>query len=165
MIRLNADEAWEEIASAQTGILTTLRRDGMPIALPVWFVAEDRTIAMRTPAGTKKIARVRHDPRASFLVESGERWVELRAVHLTGTCRDSSPTSTAIEPHRGGHRREVRGVSPAAGGSARGDAATYYANAGVFCGSCPRAEILTWDNARPHRGTAVVTLTLPNRLL
>ena len=33
---------------------------------------------------TKKLARLRHDPRASFLVESGERWVELEAVHLTG---------------------------------------------------------------------------------
>jgi hypothetical protein len=52
--------------------------------LPVWFVAEDRTVAMRTPAGTKKIVRVRKDPRASFLIESGERWVDLRAVHLTG---------------------------------------------------------------------------------
>src|ERR1700761_4285918 len=59
MIRFTQDEAWEELASAHTGILTTLRRDGMPIALPVWFVAEDRTIAIMTPAGTKKIARVR----------------------------------------------------------------------------------------------------------
>src|SRR5271155_3465040 len=83
-IRLTPDEAWEAVGAAHTGILTTLRRDGMPIALPVWFVVEDRTVAMMTPAGTKKIARVRHDPRASFLVESGERWVELRAVHLTG---------------------------------------------------------------------------------
>jgi PPOX class probable F420-dependent enzyme len=83
-IRLKLDEAWEAVESAHTGIFTTLRRDGMPIALPVWFVVEDRTIAMMTPAGTKKIARIRHDPRASFLVESGERWAELRGVHLTG---------------------------------------------------------------------------------
>ncbi|MGO9507140.1 MAG: hypothetical protein ACLPXZ_07265 [Mycobacterium sp.] len=25
-----------------------MRRDGMPIALPVWFVAEDRTVEMMT---------------------------------------------------------------------------------------------------------------------
>src|ERR1700742_2975425 len=84
MIRLTEEEAWAEIAAAHTGILTTLRGNGMPIALPVWFVAEDRTVAMRTPGATKKIARIRNDPRASFLVESGERWVDLRAVHLTG---------------------------------------------------------------------------------
>ena len=61
MSRLTADEAWQEIASAHTGILTTLRRDGMPIALPVWFVAEDRTVAIMTPASTKKIPRVRNE--------------------------------------------------------------------------------------------------------
>src|SRR5271156_2267157 len=83
-IRVTLYEGSDDAGTAQTGILTTLRRGGMPIALPVWFVVEDRTVAMMTPAGTKKIARVQHDPRASFLVESGERWVELRAVHLTG---------------------------------------------------------------------------------
>jgi PPOX class probable F420-dependent enzyme len=84
-VRLPADEAWAVIAAAHTGIFTTLRRDGMPIALPVWFVALDRTVCLAAPSRTKKVARLRHDPRASFLVESGERWAELQAVHLTGT--------------------------------------------------------------------------------
>jgi general stress protein 26 len=82
---LTADEAWGVLAGAHTGIFTTLRRDGMPIALPVWFVVVDRTIGLSIPAATKKLARVRHDPRASFLVESGLAWVDLQAVHLTGT--------------------------------------------------------------------------------
>jgi hypothetical protein len=56
----------------------------MPISLPMWFVVLDRTICIGAPSGTKKLARLRHDPRASFLVESGERWAELEAVHLTG---------------------------------------------------------------------------------
>ena len=56
----------------------------MPISLPMWFVVLDRTICISAPSGTKKLARLRHDPRASFLVESGERWAELEAVHLTG---------------------------------------------------------------------------------
>jgi PPOX class probable F420-dependent enzyme len=83
-VRLSADEAWSVIEAAHTGIFTTLRRDGMPIALPVWFVALDRTICLGAPSRTKKIGRLRRDPRASFLVESGERWAELEAVHLTG---------------------------------------------------------------------------------
>jgi nitroimidazol reductase NimA-like FMN-containing flavoprotein (pyridoxamine 5'-phosphate oxidase superfamily) len=72
------------LAHAHTGIFTTLRRDGMPIAVPVWFVALDRSICLAAPSRTKKIARVRNDDRGSFLVESGEKWVELQAVHLTG---------------------------------------------------------------------------------
>jgi len=145
MIRLTEDEAWAEIASAHTGILTTLRRDGMPIALPVWFVAEDRTIAMMTPAGTKKIARVRHDPRASFLVESGERWAELRGVHLTGRVEvvtDDTATQridAAIDGKYAAFRPALAGL-PAA-------TQAYYASQ-VYLRFVPEGKILTWDNAR-----------------
>ncbi|HXY91555.1 MAG TPA: pyridoxamine 5'-phosphate oxidase family protein [Acidimicrobiia bacterium] len=83
-VRLTPDEAWRVLERAHTGILTTLRRDGMPVTLPMWFVALDRTICFSTPSRTKKLARVRRDARASFLVESGERWAELEAVQLNG---------------------------------------------------------------------------------
>ena len=81
-VRLTEDEAWAELAAAHTGILTTLRRDGRPVSLPVWFVALDRHVYVRTPARTHKVGHVEHDPRATFLVERGERWAELCAVML-----------------------------------------------------------------------------------
>ena len=84
-VRLGADEAWQVVHGAHTGILTTLRRDGSPISLPVWFVTWDRRVYVTGPSQTKKFARIRRDPRVSFLVESGTRWAELRAVHLSGT--------------------------------------------------------------------------------
>jgi PPOX class probable F420-dependent enzyme len=83
-VRMSRDEMWEMLTNAHTGILTTLRRDGMPIALPVWFCVLDGHVHVRTPGRSKKVARWRHDPRVSFLVEDGERWAELRSVHLTG---------------------------------------------------------------------------------
>jgi PPOX class probable F420-dependent enzyme len=144
-IRLTLDEAWEVVESAHTGIFTTLRRDGMPIALPVWFVVEDRSIAMMTPAGTKKIARIRHDPRASFLVESGERWAELRGVHLTGrveVVEDAAGTSrieAAVNAKYAAFRPPVANL-PAA-------TRAYYAKQ-VFLRFVPEGRILTWDNAR-----------------
>jgi PPOX class probable F420-dependent enzyme len=144
-IRLTSDEAWEAVGAAHTGILTTLRRDGMPIALPVWFVVDDRTVAMMTPAGTKKIARVRHDPRASFLVESGECWVELRAVHLTGRVEiveDATSVSrieSAVNDKYAAFRPPVANL-PAA-------TQAYYASQ-VFLRFVPDGRILTWDNAR-----------------
>ncbi len=144
-IRLTSDEAWEAVGAAHTGILTTLRQDGMPIALPVWFVVDDRTVAMMTPAGTKKIARVRHDPRASFLVDSGQRWVELRAVHLTGRVEiveDATAISrieAAVNEKYAAFRPPVADL-PAA-------VQAYYASQ-VFLRFVPEGRILTWDNAR-----------------
>lgn len=86
-IRLSRDEAWAVLASAHTGIFTSLRSDGVPITLPVWFVALDRRIYIDAVSRTKKVARVRRDARVSFLVESGERWRDLQGVSLTGRAR------------------------------------------------------------------------------
>ena len=81
--RMSEEEIWSYVESAYTGIFTTLRRDGMPIALPIWYACIDRKIYMDTRR--KKLTRVANDPRASFLVEDGARWSELKAVHMTGT--------------------------------------------------------------------------------
>ena len=42
--RLTDDEIWAYVTDAHTGIMTTLRRDGMPIAMPLWFAVVDRAI-------------------------------------------------------------------------------------------------------------------------
>jgi PPOX class probable F420-dependent enzyme len=144
-IRLTSDEAWEAVESAHTGILTTLRRDGMPIALPVWFVVDDRTVALMTPAGTKKIARVRHDPRAAFLVESGERYIELRAVHLTGRVEvvEDDQAMSRIEAAVNAKYAAFRPASASLPEAAQ----AYYASQ-VFLRFVPDGRILTWDNAQ-----------------
>jgi len=77
--RLTDVEALAKIDAAHTGVLTTLRRDGQPVTLPMWHAVIDRHIFVRTLRRTKKVARVRHDGRASFLVESGLDWAELCA--------------------------------------------------------------------------------------
>jgi PPOX class probable F420-dependent enzyme len=144
-IRLTRDEAWEAVESAHTGILTTLRRDGMPIALPVWFVVDDDAIALMTPASTKKIARIRHDRRASFLIESGEQYLELRGVHFTGRVEtvadaDAKARIEAAVNAKYASFRPPAGDLPAA-------AQAYYAEQ-VFLRFVPDERILTWDNAR-----------------
>ena len=83
-VRLSDEEAWEVLRTAHTGILTTLRRDGSPVAVPVWFVVDGRVIYVTGPKTTKKFVRIQHDPRVSFLVESGDAWKELCAVHVNG---------------------------------------------------------------------------------
>jgi nitroimidazol reductase NimA-like FMN-containing flavoprotein (pyridoxamine 5'-phosphate oxidase superfamily) len=79
-VRMSDDEAWQMVERSVNGTLTTLKRDGRPVALPVWFVALDRRIYITTRG--RKLQRIRRDSRCSFLVEAGERWADLRAVHL-----------------------------------------------------------------------------------
>ena len=79
-VRLEDSAAWEFLTRGHTGIFTSLRRDGVPISLPIWFVVLDGAIYTRTPGVTTKLRRVEHDSRACFLVEAGQAWKELRAV-------------------------------------------------------------------------------------
>jgi len=83
-IQLSHEEIRDVLSSAHTGIFTSLRADGWPVSLPIWFVALDDRIYIRTPAKSRKVGRVRGDDRVSFLVESGEAWKELEAVVITG---------------------------------------------------------------------------------
>jgi PPOX class probable F420-dependent enzyme len=145
-VRLSTDEAWDVLERSHTGILTTLRADGTPIALPVWFVALDRRLYVATPARTKKVARLRRDPRVSFLVESGLAWAELRAVHLTGTA------SIVGEPAllaRVRARLDAKYAAFRTARSAMPEATRrHYAGEQVVIEITPDERMLTWDNAR-----------------
>ena len=144
-IRLSADEAWEVLAAAHTGILTTLRRDGMPITLPMWFVALDRTICFSAPSRTKKVARLRHDPRAAFLVESGARWAELRAVHLTGRVEEVIDDGVAA---RIADLMDTKYAAYRTDAGAMPDATRAHYSARTTFRLVPDERVLTWDNAR-----------------
>jgi PPOX class probable F420-dependent enzyme len=150
-VRLSEDEAWEVLAASHTGILTTLRRDGFPVALPVWFVVEDRVIYVAGPAVTRKFQRVRHDPRASFLVESGERWAELRAVQVTGRAQVvDDPDWDHIDALLDAKYKAARTPREQMPASAR----ARYDAARSLLRIVAEGRLLTWDNARldPARG-------------
>ena len=150
---MSPDEAWDALARAHTGIFTTLRRDGMPITLPVWFVAIDRSICLAAPSRTKKLARLRRDPRASFLIESGDRWVELLAVHLTGRCEllDLEKDRSLIE--RIDDELDVKYAPYRANHAAMPQKTQEHYSARTFIRFIPDSRVLTWDNSRmPLKG-------------
>jgi len=144
-LRLSDDEIWAFVTDAHTGVMTTLRRDGAPVALPVWFACVDRLIYVHTRG--KKLLRIANDPRASFLVESGEAWADLKAVHFTGTAalaalspellaRVEAESSRKYDPFR----------TPA---SAMPEAtARHYASTMQWVRFTPDSRVLSWDNRK-----------------
>ncbi len=144
-LRLSADEAWDFLDRAHTGILTTLRSDGSPIALPVWFVTLDRTICVGAPAGTKKITRVRRDPRASFLVEQGKRWAELQAVHLSGRVDIVADDELVERVTRALDEKYEQFRTPSA---AMPEASQKHYAQRTILRLHPEGRILSWDNRR-----------------
>ena len=67
------------LASHQNGTLATLRRDGRPqlsVVTYAWYPDDDGREIVRTSTvdGRAKVANLRRDPRASFLVSGGSGW-------------------------------------------------------------------------------------------
>jgi PPOX class probable F420-dependent enzyme len=146
-VRLNRDEAWAVIHDSHTGILTTLRRDGTPITLPTWFVDLDRTVCFSTPALTKKVGRIRRNSRVSFLVESGRRWAELQAVHLTGVAEvvDDPQLAARIAAALDSKYEAFRTRRAAMPAATRDH---YESHGTVYIRILPDDRILNWDNSR-----------------
>jgi PPOX class probable F420-dependent enzyme len=145
-VRMSRDEAWHVLSGAHTGILTTLRRDGVPITLPVWFVVLDQRIYVSGPAQAKKFARVRRDPRASFLVESGSRWSELRGVHVTGRATVVNDPALLERIRAAMHEKYHSFRMPRA--SMPDETRAHYDTDATTIEIVPDERVLNWDNAR-----------------
>jgi PPOX class probable F420-dependent enzyme len=83
-ISMDAQEVRAFITQAHTVVLCTTGPDGVPDPVPMWFVVRDDVLWMRTYAKSQKVQNLLRDPRAALLIESGERYVELHGVQLTG---------------------------------------------------------------------------------
>jgi PPOX class probable F420-dependent enzyme len=147
-VRLSEDEAWARIAASHTGILTSLRADGWPVALPVWFAVEERTIYVRTPPAAAKLKRIRRDPRCGFLVEAGESWAELAAVSLQmrgtvldreGDAEEAARAMAMIEARYAGNRTAEEKLP--------GATLKHYAERLVIRLE-PTGPMVSWDNSR-----------------
>jgi PPOX class probable F420-dependent enzyme len=69
----------EFLADRRYGILTTLRADGMPVSIPVWYEWDGATLRMFAHQASGKLKRINHDARATVLVvnhpDEPEHWV------------------------------------------------------------------------------------------
>lgn len=84
-IALTPDEVDDLLSAARTMVLVTTGPDGVPDPVPMWFVVgTDGALLMRTYAASQKVLNLARDPRFAALVETGERYAELRGVQLSG---------------------------------------------------------------------------------
>ena len=148
--RMTETEVWDFVRDGHTGIFTTLRRDGMPIAMPMWYCCLDRTVYMQTRG--RKLQRIQHDPRTSFLVESGDIWAEMAAVHLTGRAEHIESPSNDLEAAFGAEmERKYRAFRGTGLGGARVPKQVdeyYAAQMRGLVRFVPDDRVLHWDNAK-----------------
>ena len=99
---MSEEEIRDFLSSARTMILTTIGPDGVPDPVAMWFVLRDgdaggSDIWMRTYAKSQKVANIRRDSRVAILVESGDRYAELKGVQISGRLELSDDIDTICD--------------------------------------------------------------------
>jgi hypothetical protein len=143
---MSPEECWAMLEASVNGTLVTLRKDGRPIALPVWFVVLDHKIYISTRG--KKLTRVRNDKRCAFLVEAGERWAELRAVHVECEGRVIDPSADLTARMAAAMSDKYAAYRTASQAMPAATRQHYNQAVGGIIELEPVGKLLNWDNRR-----------------
>lgn len=141
---MTPDERDMFLEQAATGVLTTLRLDGSPISLPMWFVMIERDVHVRTRASARKVGRIERDGRACFVVDSGAAWVDLRAVTISGSLVAVTGSAASVVEEALNEKYQGLGVPDRV--PAR--TAEHYADESRYFRLVPEQRELTWDNSK-----------------
>ena len=83
-IRMTDAEIRDFLAEQRTLQVASINRDGTPHLVAMWYGLIDDDIVFWTYGKSQKIANLRRDPRITCLVESGNKYEELKGVAITG---------------------------------------------------------------------------------
>lgn len=81
-ITMSEKEIVEFIDERSVVILASVKSDGRPHLVPMWFIPNGTTIEVWSYGSSQKTVNLRRDPRATLLLETGTDYGELRGVSL-----------------------------------------------------------------------------------
>lgn len=84
MIAMNDAEISEFLEQQRTLQVATIDHDGYPHLVAMWYALVNDELAFWTYGKSQKAINLRRDPRLACLVESGQRYEELRGVQIKG---------------------------------------------------------------------------------
>jgi PPOX class probable F420-dependent enzyme len=84
LIRMNDEEIRALLEEQRILQVATIDHDGWPHLIAMWYVLINDQIAFWTYAKSQKAVNLRRDDRLTCLVETGERYDELRGVQIKG---------------------------------------------------------------------------------
>lgn len=83
-IRMSDAEIAAFLDERLTMSVATLDPDGWPHLVAMWYVMRDGDVHFWTYAKSRKAVNLRRDPRVTCMVESGERYDQLRGLSIAG---------------------------------------------------------------------------------
>src|SRR5579871_2145764 len=144
-VTMSGEEIAAFVADHGTAVLTTLRADGRPVPLPVWYVAFDGALYFQTPARSRKVGNIERDPRVAVLIDDGERWEHLRGILIQGTAElvTDEPLAARVLAAFG----ELFADKTVTATSMPAATTSHYAGMAVFRVAVPEHPV-SWDNRK-----------------
>ncbi len=96
-ITMTDDEVQAYLEAQRILNVATIGPSGHPHLVAMWYAFVDGQLSFWTFAKSQKILNLRRDPKLTGLVESGERYDELRGVELIGTGRIVEDEAAVLE--------------------------------------------------------------------
>jgi PPOX class probable F420-dependent enzyme len=83
-IKMTHDEMVAFIDEQKTLQVASIDRDGAPHLVAMWYTVWDDKLAFWTYEKSQKVVNLRRDPRLTVMLESGQKYEELRGVMIKG---------------------------------------------------------------------------------
>lgn len=96
-LRMTDAERDAFLAEQRTLRLATVDGDGFPHVVPLWFVWHEGAVWLNSLVPSRRHGHLRAGRPVGLVVDSGQRYGELRGVRMTGTPRvvpEGDPTGT-----------------------------------------------------------------------
>lgn len=106
-IAMNEAEQRAFIESQKTIQVATINRDGTPHLVPLWFAVVDGDIVLETFTKSQKVRNLQRDPRITVLLESGDKYEELRGITIYGEAELVTEVERVHELHMAVLRRNT----------------------------------------------------------
>ncbi len=84
LIRMSDEEIHAFLQEQRIVQIATIDHDGWPHLIAMWYVLVNDQIAFWTYTKSQKVVNLRRDDRLTCLLETGERYDELRGVQIKG---------------------------------------------------------------------------------
>jgi PPOX class probable F420-dependent enzyme len=86
------------LATKEVALLATVRADGAPLAMPMWFLHDAAALTMISVEGAQKVRNLRRDPRVCVVAEAGGGGADIRGVIVLGRAEflDNGPARRAF---------------------------------------------------------------------
>ena len=115
-LAMTSEEMIAFLGSAEQAVLSSLRRNGAPFAVPLGFYCDGEDFYVTFGRDRGAVKRLRHDPRVSLTVPSTHAY-PTKFVIIEGTAEEvpdpDHEISRAVFSRNGGREKwEARGVDP-----------------------------------------------------